>query len=87
MQKDSDVDHVIIETVKRAEDGNGVIVRMYECNRSRGLVRLNAGFPLESAHITNLLEETLETLEVDGRSITVFVKPFQIVTLRLIPRV
>ena len=87
VQKDSDVDHVIIETVKRAEDGNGVIVRMYECNRSRGLVRLNAGFPLESAHITNLLEETLEQIEVDGRSITVFVKPFQIVTLRLIPRV
>ena len=86
VQDDSDIERVIIETVKRAEDGNGIVLRLYDCNRSRGLVTLTAGFDIESACITNLLEETLETLEVDGRSVTVLVKPFQIVTLRLIPR-
>lgn len=86
VQNDSDVGRVVIETVKRAEDGHGIVLRMYECNRSRGWVTLTAGFPLESACVTNLLEETLEALEVDGRSVTVFVKPFQIVTMRLIPR-
>ena len=86
VQDDSDAQRVVIETVKRAEDGNGIIVRMYECKRSRGWVTLTAGFALKAACITNLLEETLETLEVDGRSVSVFIKPFQIVTVRLIPR-
>ena len=81
----TDSQHVIIETVKAAEDGHGIIVRFYECNRSRGWVTLTAGFPLESACTTNLLEETIDLLEVNGRSVTVFVKPFQIVTIRLKP--
>lgn len=31
-----DSPNVVIETVKQAEDGNGVIVRLYECGRTRG---------------------------------------------------
>ena len=30
--------NVIVETIKAAEDGNGTIVRLYECNRQRGRV-------------------------------------------------
>ncbi len=86
VQSDGEVERVIIETIKRAEDGDGIVLRFYDCNRSRGWVTLTAGFDLQSACTTNLLEETLETLSVNGRSVRVFVKPFQIVTLRLIPR-
>ena len=74
----------IIETVKRAEDGNGLIVRLYEASRRRGWVTLRTGFPLQAAHITNLLEDALETVAVDDHSVRVYLTPFQIVTLRLI---
>jgi alpha-mannosidase len=37
--------NVVIETVKRAEDGNGVIVRLYESQRRRGADHPDCGFP------------------------------------------
>ena len=49
--------NIVIETIKQAEDGNGMIVRLYECQRQRGPVTLTAGFPLAGAARTNLLEE------------------------------
>ncbi len=77
---------VQIETVKRAEDDNGVIVRLYEYTHSRSAIKLRLGFPVREAYITNLLEENQTQLEViDGDTITFPVTPFQIVTLRVIP--
>lgn len=78
-------DYVIIETIKQAEDGRGVIVRLYESQRERGDVKLEAGFPLKGAILTNLVEEDETALETRGSSVTVPVKPFEIITLRLIP--
>ncbi len=82
------VDHpnVVIETIKQAEDGDGIIVRLYESQRRRGDVTLATGFELAAAWRTNLLEENQATLEADGKRVTFFVKPYEIVTLRLMPR-
>lgn len=75
----------IIETVKQAEDGEGIIVRLYESARQRGWVTLKTGFAVGSAHVTNLLEENQESLTVTDQQIKFYLKPFQIVTLRLVP--
>jgi len=48
-------------------------------------VTLTAGFPLQAAAITNLLEADQTDLPVEGQSVRFSVTPFQIVTLRLIP--
>jgi alpha-mannosidase len=77
--------NVVVETIKRAEDGNGVIVRLYESQRQRGPVILTAGFGLAGAWRTNLLEENQNELSTNDNSLTFFVKPYEIVTLRLIP--
>jgi alpha-mannosidase len=77
--------NVIIETVKRAEDGNGIIVRLYESQRKRGPVQLRPGFAVEAAWETNLLEENESALLVEDDTIQLNLKPYQIVTLRLIP--
>lgn len=61
--------NIVIETVKQAEDGDGVIVRFYESQRQRGPVTLTTGFDLAEAWRTNSL----------------FVKPYEIVTLRPVP--
>jgi alpha-mannosidase len=75
--------NVLIETVKRAEDGDGMIVRLYESQRKRGPVRLRAGFPVAAAWETNLLEENESVLRVENDSIHLDLKPYQIMTLRL----
>ena len=80
-----DLPNVVIETVKQAEDGRGVIVRLYESQRRRGEFTLTTGFPLAEAWRTNLLEENLERLDVNGCHLRFSIKPYQIVTLRLLP--
>ncbi|MEZ4834586.1 MAG: glycoside hydrolase family 38 C-terminal domain-containing protein [Caldilineaceae bacterium] len=78
-----DAPNVVIETVKRADDGDGVIVRLYETQRRRGEVTLTAGFDLSAAQTVNLLEEKKADLPVTGNQVTFGIKPYQIVTLRL----
>ena len=81
----ADRPNVVIETVKQAEDGEGLIVRLYESQRQRGPVRLTAGFELARAWRTNLLEENEVELTPHDNHIEWTIKPFEIVTLRLQP--
>src|SRR6185503_5104621 len=77
--------NIVVETIKRAEDGNGLIVRLYESQRKRGQARLHLGFKIGSAWRTNLLEENQAALTPDGDTLTLSVRPYEIVTLRLVP--
>jgi alpha-mannosidase len=76
--------NVIIETVKRAEDGNGIIVRLYESQRRRGPIKVQTGFAVQSAWETNLLEENETQLNVENDTIQLTLRPYQIMTIRLI---
>jgi alpha-mannosidase len=78
--------NVIVETIKRAEDGDGIIVRLYESQRKRGRVRLRAGFEMKAAWETNLLEEKESALTVEHDTILLDLRPYQIMTLRLKPK-
>jgi alpha-mannosidase len=78
--------NVVIETVKRAEDGNGLIVRLYEDQRSRGRFTLKAGFALASASQSNLMEEAGAALPVQNNQVQLDITPYQIITLRLVPQ-
>jgi len=80
-----DAPNVVIETIKPAEDGRGLVVRLYESQRRRGPFTLTSLFPLAEVWRTNLLEEDRERLDVSGRRLGLFIKPYQILTLRLIP--
>lgn len=78
--------NVVIETVKRAEDGDGIVIRLYESQRKRNQVRVRFGFGVESAWMSNLLEESESALRVEDDSVNLNLKPYQIVTLRVKPR-
>jgi len=78
--------NIVVETVKRAEDGNGLILRLYESGRRRGGATLAAGFDIAEAWSTNLLEENGDLLETDGSTVFFDIRPFQIMTLRLLPK-
>ncbi|HEX2620032.1 MAG TPA: alpha-mannosidase [Phototrophicaceae bacterium] len=78
--------NVVIETIKQAEDGNGIIVRLYENQRNRGKVTLKTGFDLSGAYLCNLLEVNDSALPVQGNQVQIDVAPYQIITLRLIAK-
>ncbi|HEY0735329.1 MAG TPA: alpha-mannosidase [Herpetosiphonaceae bacterium] len=55
-----DAAHVMLDTIKSAEDGDGVIVRVYEAHNQRGPVTLTFAQPIRDVEECNLLEETEE---------------------------
>ena len=77
---------VLIEAVKLADDRSGdVIVRLYEPLGARASVGLEASFAVASVAENNLLEQPYDAGSLtfaDGR-ISVALRPFQILTLRL----
>ena len=78
-------ENVIVETIKRAEDGNGIIIRLYESLRKRGTINVECMFPLKTVWITDLLESGGQRIETDGRCFDLYFKPFEIITIRLEP--
>ena len=80
-----DVPQIIVETVKQAEDGDGLIVRLYEHERTQQVFDLHAGFPLAEAGSCNLLEDNEACLAVTDSKAKLRAQPYQIMTLRLKP--
>ncbi|MFH8787904.1 alpha-mannosidase [Streptomyces roseoverticillatus] len=77
-------DAVVVSAVKLADDGSGdVVVRLYESRGGRARTRLEAGFPLASAAVCDLLERPLSAAPADGDAVALALRPFQVLTLRL----
>jgi alpha-mannosidase len=76
--------NVVVDTVKPAEDGRGWIVRLYESNGVRGPATLTFGVPVGGAALSNTLEEAGPDLSVKDGAVTLDLRPFQIVTLRVV---
>ncbi|QIQ06206.1 alpha-mannosidase [Streptomyces liangshanensis] len=76
---------VVVEAVKLADDRSGdVVVRLYESRGGRARTTLTAAFPVAAVHETDLLEETLTVRQHDGGAVALTLRPFQILTLRLV---
>jgi alpha-mannosidase len=76
-----DGDDLVLDTIKRAEDGDALVVRLYEAHGARGTARLRLGFPVTGARFANLLEDPGEPAEVEDDAIVVRYRPYEIVTL------
>jgi alpha-mannosidase len=76
-------DNVILETVKESEDGEDLILRMYETKNMRTKLKLTLGFHAKSASVCNLMENEISDLSLNGRELELTVQPFEIVTLRI----
>ena len=76
---------VIVETVKQAEDGGDIIVRLYDAFDRRSKVALTIGVPFSKVALCDLMENPMDSscLEVRGQEILLPVKNFEIVTLRI----
>lgn len=70
-------------SLKLAGDGEELILRLYEPHGARGECALRFGVPVERVRRANLLEEPGEELDVRGDVVRLFVRPFEVVTLRI----
>lgn len=79
-----DTDHVIVETVKKAEDDQAWIVRLYECKQYRNnAVTMTFGNSIKKAVECNLLEEDETPVGYRGKQLTFPVKPFEVKTFKV----
>lgn len=74
-------DNIVIETIKKAEDSNGIVLRMYEAENKRTTCTLTTGFNVKSCMETNLMEVPEQSLPVSEDGITLHFRPFEIKTL------
>ncbi|WP_195987495.1 alpha-mannosidase [Clostridium sp. D53t1_180928_C8] len=78
-----DKDNVIIEVIKKAEDSDELVIRMYECHNMRTNVILEMISEIESVKECNLMETDLSELSKDGNKVSFEMKPFEILTLKV----
>lgn len=77
-------ENIVVDTVKKAEDTDTTIVRMYESwNKRVNNATLTFGFDVKSAVLCDLMENEIEALEVVDNTVTLPVKPFEIVTIKV----
>ncbi len=78
-----DKENVIIDTVKKAEDSENIIVRLYESQNISGKLNITFGTDIKKAYICDMLENKEEEIEVNNGKININVKNFEIITLML----
>jgi alpha-mannosidase len=75
--------NIVIETVKKSEDGGDLIVRMYECHNSRGSAEFSCIREPKSAFLCDLEENAISEMEVVDGQVRFDYKPFEIITIRV----
>src|SRR5207248_8706088 len=76
-----DYPNLVLDTVKRAEDSEALVLRLYEAHGGRGRARIRVGVPFARAARANLLEDEEEDVAVAGGEIEVEYRPHEIVTV------
>jgi alpha-mannosidase len=73
--------NVVIESVKKAENDDALIVRLYEAGNTRGPVTVSFGRPIKKAYTCNLMEDEAVALKIRNDDVHFDIQPFEIVTL------
>jgi alpha-mannosidase len=72
---------LVLDTIKRAEDSDALVLRLYEPHGGRGEARIRLARPVAAAARANLLEDEGEPLELRDGEIVVPFRPWEIVTV------
>lgn len=76
-------ENVIIETIKLAEDSDGIIIRLYEAHNRRDDVTLQFSFKFDSIYLCDMMENDIRLLEHKGNEVTLPINNFEIITLKI----
>jgi alpha-mannosidase len=79
-----DAANVVIDTVKKAQDDDSIILRLYESQNRRGKVSISTEILIKEAWECDLMENNLRKLDVSEGVISLEMGPFEIKTVRII---
>ena len=78
-----DCDNIIVETFKKAEDSDAFVFRAYDAYNCKSTPTFTFGFDVKAAYICDMLENKVEKLTVEKKSIKIPVSNYEIVTVML----
>jgi alpha-mannosidase len=78
-----DAPNVVVEAVKKAEDSDETIIRLYESAHAAARATLTFAFPVKSAWEVDLMEEHPRPLKLKSNGVRLDFRPFEIKTVRL----
>jgi len=78
-----DAPQIVIEAVKAAEDGKGIVLRLYEASGGACSAQLRSAFLIETAEETNMLERNAIPLRFDDHGVDLEFRAFEIKTVRI----
>ena len=67
--------------MKKAENSDAVIVRLFDCFNKKGKVTLKCGFDVKRVYLCDLLENKEAELKCDGQNLSLDMSNYEIVTL------
>lgn len=80
-----DSPNVVIDTIKKAEKEDALIVRMYESWGISAQTKVTFACGIERATECDLLERDMQVLDCEESSLTLPMKPFEIKTIKVVP--
>lgn len=75
--------NVMIVNIKKADFGEGYVIRLLELSGVNTNVILSSFLNITRAKLTNMVEEDIETLTVENGKVTIDIKAFETLTVRL----
>jgi alpha-mannosidase len=81
---DVDDPNIVLDTIKRAERSDALVLRMYEAHGARGVARLRVAGGVERALLVDALEEEIEPATVVEGAVVLPYRPHQVLTV-LVP--
>jgi alpha-mannosidase len=75
--------NLVLDTIKRAEDGDGIVIRLYECHGARGQAKLRLDLPFKRVNRCNVLEDDGASVKARAGEIPLSYGPFEVISLRL----
>ena len=82
---ETDRGDIVIDAFKTAQDGDGMILRLYEAKQMRGDVTVRVNLPFTRVTECNLMETDEQDLPVTDGAFRFTVRPFEVRTFRLRP--
>ncbi|MBN7574999.1 MULTISPECIES: glycosyl hydrolase-related protein [Clostridium] len=81
---DLNAENIILETIKKAEDVNGTIIRIYEFENKLTEVKARLSIDFTKVIECNLLEEDISCIAEKTNEFSFTIKPYEIKTFRIV---
>ncbi|OHB52746.1 MAG: alpha-mannosidase [Planctomycetes bacterium GWF2_41_51] len=79
-----DSEAVIIETVKKTQDSNDIIIRTYENTGAGCYVILKANLPLKKVWLSDGMENKIQNIDFENNEIALSFRPWEIKTIKIV---